>query len=124
QNAQGDVYETVRTVAIMGLRPVTPAEPIGSSVATHYHRATALFADDAMAAVAELSEAIALSGGNPILYTSRGLARQRAGRLDEARLDIETARRIGPADWAIPRAMLANDALLRGDLAAAVAEYD
>jgi tetratricopeptide (TPR) repeat protein/predicted Ser/Thr protein kinase len=124
QNADGDAHETVRTIAIMGLLEGARAEPLGSSVATHFHRATALFADDPEAAAAELDQAIALSGGNPILYTSRGLARQRAGRLEDARRDIETARRIGPQGWTIPGAMLANDAVLRGDLAAAVAEYD
>jgi tetratricopeptide (TPR) repeat protein len=124
QNADGDVYETVRTIAIMDMVGGEPAEPLGSSVGAHYHRATASFVADPAAAVAELDQAIRLAGGNPLLYTSRALAYQRLRRLDEARRDIETARRLGPPGWAVPRAMLAVDTVWRGDLARAIGEYD
>jgi tetratricopeptide (TPR) repeat protein len=124
QNADGDVYETVRTIAIMGLVRGEPAEPLGSSVATFYHRATARSTSDPAGAVADLNQAIELAGGNPILYTSRGLAYQRHGRLDEARRDVETARRLGPENWAVPHAMLAAEAAQRGDVRAALAETD
>jgi serine/threonine protein kinase/tetratricopeptide (TPR) repeat protein len=124
QNAEGDVYETVRTIAIMGLVSGEPAEPLGSSVATFYHRATAHSSADPAGAVADLDRAIELAGGNPILYTSRGLAYQRQGKLDEARRDVETARRLGPESWAVPHAMLAAEAAQRGDAAAALAETD
>jgi len=74
-----------------------------------------LYITDTPKALDEISAAIELDAGNPLLYTLRSLALQRLGRFGESLDDLETATRLGPTGWTTPLAGKANVGLYTGN---------
>jgi tetratricopeptide (TPR) repeat protein/cell division septation protein DedD len=120
QNAAGDGYETVRTMAIgeeiLDEAGVVGAEVVGDSVAAHLHRAFVSYFDDTLQAIEETNSARDLDAGNPLVYAFRSGGYWRLGLYDDARRDARTASRLGPDQWTTPLYLLANDAFLLNDL--------
>lgn len=123
QNADGNGYEIVRTLAIFDEIEVTSAEVVGDSVAAHAHRAYASYFSGTPHAIEEIDAALALDAGNPLLYVYRSAARQRQGLYDDARRDAQTASRLGPDQWTTPLYLLGNDAFFLGNLDEAISYY-
>ncbi len=107
--ADGGGFETMRTRAVMDILDTTQVGEIpDNSVAAYTHRAFQAVQDDPAQAVQIIDTALALDPGNPILYVERGAANQRQAQLDDARRDLETARRLGPAHWTMPQLLLST----------------
>lgn len=112
-----NVSQIARNMAVLEQIDVPAADPVGNSIAAHYHRFILDYIDDIEGAISHLSAAIRLDAGQPALYTARSLGYQRLGLIDEARTDALTARRIGPGDWYAPAMNLSNIAFyLEGDV--------
>ncbi|MBN1681028.1 MAG: protein kinase [Anaerolineae bacterium] len=107
QHADGDSYETLRTGVIQEALDVTPAEIVGNTVAAHLHRAS-LGGDEDTSPLEYIDAALALDAGNPILYTYRSAINFQLGNFEESRRDAESALRIGPPGWAMPRMLMAS----------------
>ncbi len=108
QNADGATFETMRTLAITDLLQVRPAEVSGTAVASLVHMALRGQFDTPGQSIELIDNALELDPGNALLYVLRATLNQRLQNPDEARRDIETARRIGPANWTMPLMVLAN----------------
>ncbi len=106
--ASGDAFEGMRAMAIMDAIEAKPAEIVSTGVASYLHRADQLLMEDTAQSRDLIDEAIALDAGNPVLYMYRTVADQRLGDLEAARQDVETAGRLGPANWAMPRMLKLN----------------
>jgi tetratricopeptide (TPR) repeat protein len=123
QAANGDGYETIRTIVLMDAIEVESADIDTSTIGGLAQRAFQLYISDTDGAIEAFSAAIERDGGNPILFAFRSSAYQRTGRPDEARRDAQTAQRLAPAEWTIPLYLIGNHALLVGDLDTAIAQY-
>ncbi len=99
--ADGNGYELMRTVASLEELKMAPAQVTGNSIAARVNRFFLNYFSNTEEAIKEIDAAINLEP-NPILYTYRGAARFRVGLVEESLNDMETARRIGPADWTSP----------------------
>ena len=77
-------------------------EITGDDVGAHLHRALAAYIDDPQRALSELDNALVLDGGNALLYAYRAITHGRVGNFADAELDMQTAERLGPDDWAMP----------------------
>lgn len=100
--ADGDEFEWVLMLTIMHALQVTPAEVQGSGIAAYTHRGLLAFVSDTGDAVDHFDRALARDGGNAIVYALRSVTHLRLGQDGEALLDIRTAARLGPQDWALP----------------------
>ena len=105
-NADGNAFETMRSVAIQDAITVQPAEITGSSVAAQLHRA--MLADDPREEGAALDAALSLDAGNALLYTYTAILKQSQGRAEDSRADALTAQRLGPSGWVMPLMLLAH----------------
>lgn len=99
---EGDVFELMRTFAILEEIERTPATLISGGASQHYFNYFNLFLSDTPAAIEAITPAIELDGGNPIWYAMRSAAYMRLDENTPAITDATTARRIGPQGWAIP----------------------
>lgn len=100
--ADGDEFEWVLMLTLMHTLQGTPADVPGSGIAAYTHRGLLAFVSDTGAAVDHFDHALARDGGNAILYALRSVAYLRRGHAGEALLDIRTAARLGPQNWALP----------------------
>ncbi|MBK8020272.1 MAG: protein kinase [Chloroflexi bacterium] len=123
-NADGDGYELLRTLTIFNAMDLPSGEIAGSSAAALAHQALGQYTDSTADAVHMLDQAIALEGGNPLLYLYRALARQRVGDFAGSAQDLGTAQRLAPAEWLQPYYLIANTATFQRDYAAAILAYD
>ncbi|HEX3049506.1 MAG TPA: serine/threonine-protein kinase, partial [Aggregatilineaceae bacterium] len=103
--ANGDLYDYMRTLAVMAdLTKPSPAIE-GETVAAHYHRYfVSIFTDPALAQQ-EMTNAQATEASNPLIYGLRIIALLRQGDFDAARRDAETAARL-TLNWPIPSYLL------------------
>jgi serine/threonine protein kinase/tetratricopeptide (TPR) repeat protein len=108
QNAGGEAFETMRTLAISDLIQVRPAQIASTSASALTHQALLDQFENPEAAVAALDQALALDPGNALYYVLRATLQQRLQNPDEALRDVETATRIGPEGWTMPLMVLAN----------------
>ena len=105
--ADGGGFETMRTRAVMDtIGDVQPGNTPEDSVAAYTHRAFQVVLEDPAQAVQLIDSALALAPGNALLYVERGAANQRQSKLEDARRDLETAQRLGPAHWTMPQLLL------------------
>lgn len=104
----GNVYEYMRTLAMMDEIDVRDAQIAGDNVAAYVHRYFAAFNKDMPAAFDAIDGALAKDASNPILYGLRGVALIHEARYNEAARAAETAARLGPFDWVAPLYLLAN----------------
>jgi serine/threonine protein kinase/tetratricopeptide (TPR) repeat protein len=107
QGFDGDIYEYMRTLAVMDEITVTPGEIVGDNVAAYVHRYFVLYHTQTGSALDEIDRAIEKDATNPFLYALRSVALQHQGLFDEARRAAETAQRLGPDDWVAPLVLLA-----------------
>ncbi|MBN1963329.1 MAG: protein kinase [Anaerolineae bacterium] len=108
QDANGDAYEAMRTTAIAEQVTVTNAEVVGNTVAALTHQSSLALPNNTTRSIRLIDEALVLDPGNPILYSYRGLANERLGNISAARIDLETAQRLGPPDWTMPLMLLSS----------------
>ncbi|HML23352.1 MAG TPA: tetratricopeptide repeat protein, partial [Aggregatilinea sp.] len=107
--ADGGGFETMRTRAVLdAIGTVDPGEIPENSVAAYTHRAFQVVLNDPAQAVEILDSGLQLAPGNPILYVERGAANQRQSMMDDAKRDLETARRLGPEHWTMPQLLLST----------------
>ncbi|NWF68100.1 MAG: protein kinase [Chloroflexi bacterium] len=121
-NANGDGYATLRSLALQDALEVTPAEMPGNSVGARVQRGFQTYLSDPEQALSEISAALEQDTSNPILYSFRGLLYQSQGPefLDAAERDVVTLRRLAPAGWLMPLYMEAGLAEINGDYARAL----
>ena len=108
QAGDGNVYEYMRTLAMMDEVNVQDAEIIGDNVAAYVHRYFAAFNKDMPAAFQAIDDALAKDASNPLLYGLQGVALIHESRHAEAARAAETAARLGPVEWVVPLYLLAN----------------
>lgn len=98
----GDIFESMRTLAILEEINDQPAtlESLGTS--QHFFSFFNLFLNDTNASIDAITQAIELDGGNPIWYVMRAMAHMRLGEGEQAIRDAKTAERIGPDGWSFP----------------------
>lgn len=123
QNADGNLYELLRSIATLDAIDVIPAEVVGSGVATHVYLYAQAYLDDSPDAIDEINAALELDSANPLLYIYRSGILLRQGSQDDARRDAQTAQRLGPEGWTSPLYILGNDALLSSDIDRAISYY-
>lgn len=104
----GNVYEYMRTLAMMDEVNVQDAQIVGDNVAAYVHRYFAAFNKDMPAAFEAIDGALAKDASNPLLYGLQGVALLHEARTDEAARAAETAARLGPFNWVVPLYLLAN----------------
>jgi len=97
--ADGNVFEFMRTLAILEQNDSTPASISSSGINADVYTFYANYLEDTPMAVAAITQAIDSDGGNPLLYGLRSLANARIGEFEFAARDSSTAQRIGPDDW-------------------------
>lgn len=116
QSSGADAVSVAQNVAILELVEFPNAEVLGQSVAAHFHRFIGAYARDQDVALEEITAAISLDAGHPILYLGRSLIYQQLGRMDDAVQDIRTAMRLGPEGWGMPIVGLAqHEMYIEGD---------
>jgi len=103
--ADDDVFELMRTFAILEEIDKTPATLISGGVSPHYYDFYTQFLTDTQAAADAIGSAIELDGGNPIWYAMRSAAYMRINDVEQTTRDARTAQRIGPDGWALPLIM-------------------
>jgi len=99
---EGDVFELMRTFAILEEIDKPPATLTSGGAVEHYFNFFNLFLSDTEAAVEAINPAIELDGGNPFWYAMRAAAYMRLDDNSQAARDARTAERIGPQGWSIP----------------------
>ena len=105
QLADGNGYEALRIGAIQDAIETTPAELVGNSVAAQTHGALLTHGDAARSAV---SSALELDAGNALLYALLSILDHRQGQIDAAVRDAQTAERVGPPGWTMPKLLMTN----------------
>jgi len=103
----GDVYEFMRTLAIMAEIESPDAEPVGANVAAYTHRYFAGYSQMSPDEIDLIEQAIAEDAANPLLYALQAVAFQRKGDFSAAQRAAETAARIGPSNWVVPMVIAA-----------------
>jgi tetratricopeptide (TPR) repeat protein len=116
QTADGNMYDMMQTAATYQEIKVKAAEIIGDSVAAHVHRHVRGFFNDIPSGIQEMNAALALDGGNALLYLYRALLYSRTSDFASATRDAQTAVRLGPAEWAAPYYALAGDEIYSKEL--------
>jgi tetratricopeptide (TPR) repeat protein len=106
--ADGSEYDLILTLMYASTVNTPGGIVKDNSVAAHLHRALMNYRTNTEKAIQELTDALALDGSNPLVYSYRSLANLRAGADESAIADLETARRLGPANWTLPLYMLAE----------------
>ncbi len=110
QGADGNIYEFMRTLAVMAEITGTPATIVGDDVAAYVHRYFANYAADTAESLRDIDGAIDKDAANPFLYALRSLALQHEGQSADSRRAAETAARLGPDRWTVPLILLAINA--------------
>lgn len=100
--ADGNAYGNTRILAVLNEIHVTSGEIVSGGVSGYLQRGALVYFSDPAQAIQEYDAAIALDPGNPLVYGYRAAAYLRQGMFDQAPLDIETSRRLGPKDWTLP----------------------
>ncbi len=100
--ADGDQFDYLLTMTMIGDLNVTSAEIVGQTPAAHLHRALIGYFDAPSAALDDFTAAITLDSGNPLLYAYRAITQIRLGDFASAKTDLQTAKRLGPEGWTTP----------------------
>jgi serine/threonine protein kinase/tetratricopeptide (TPR) repeat protein len=100
----GDNYESIRTLVFAEQMSLNSPSVIGDTIAARLLRNLKYYLTEPETALSELNKLIELDGGNAILYAYRGTLQVRVGNPAESLMDYNTARRIGPENWAFPDA--------------------
>ena len=97
---------------------------VSEGVPSYMYEYAELFSTNTPQALDEISAAIELDAGNPLLYVFRSLALQRLGRFDESFDDLETAIRLGPNGWTTPLTFKAQTNLITGNYDEAIQYFN
>ncbi|KAA3658252.1 MAG: tetratricopeptide repeat protein [Chloroflexi bacterium] len=99
------------------------SDPSGDSIAALLHRFSYFFFEDEYdQALAQINEALALEGDNPLLYELKGILNIQLKNYDDAVRDLLTAKRLKPQGWITPNEALGFVSLFQGRPDAAI-EY-
>ncbi|MEL6525312.1 MAG: hypothetical protein AAFQ07_06335, partial [Chloroflexota bacterium] len=109
--AINEAYNLVEGLTIVQLINDSFPEVVGNTIGARMHQYMSNYVRDTATSITFLDQAITTNGGNELAYAARALGYQRIGDADAAREDTDTARRLGPENWAMPDIMLANDAV-------------
>jgi serine/threonine protein kinase/tetratricopeptide (TPR) repeat protein len=120
----GDLFNFGAMVAMLSEMEAVPAPVLGSSTATRGYDIGWNYVKDSPAALDQAADAIMIDGANPLLFVTRAALYQRLNDYNAALRDIQTAQRLGGAEWAMPYALLANDHIFQGNFTQAVGDYD
>ena len=124
RNADGDGYELLRALATLQQINVTSGTIEGNGVAAQLNRYMVLYFDDTPKAIELIDAAIALDGGNPLLYNYRSAANQRLGHTEDARRDARTSQSLGPPGWTSPGYQVGVSAFLTGNYTDTLHAFD
>jgi serine/threonine-protein kinase len=126
QNANSDLYQLIRGLAVLDAIDEPRAEIVGNSVAAQTQRTLLNYLSDPTLALAEINAAIQQDTSNPFLYSTRSLLymSQGAEYFDEAQRDIGTLERLAPDGWLIPLYTQAGLADLTGNWAQALEAFN
>ncbi len=102
---QDDVFELMRTFAILEEVEKLPATLTSGGVLPSYYSFFTQFLSDTEQAAQDLGDAIEKDGGNPMWYAMRSAAYMRLNDVDQTLRDARTAQRIGPDGWTVPLIM-------------------
>jgi len=94
QTADSNSYETIRNLAILETIQVDLPDTINPSVSGFVAEYSVNYVSDPDEALNNINQALALNGGNPLLYVFRGSVRQKLGDFNNSQQDIETALRL------------------------------
>lgn len=100
--ADGDGYGISRLLTVVDTIRAPLPEIVSGGVVGYLQRSQSLFMDDTVQALDGYNAAVEVGGGNPLVYIYRATAYIRLGDYEKARRDIDTAMRLGPADWTAP----------------------
>jgi tetratricopeptide (TPR) repeat protein len=121
QTANSNSYETIRDVAILQTIQASLPESVTPSVSGFVAKYGVNYVSNEDEALNNINQALALNGGNPLLYFFRASIRQKLGDFTNAQQDIETALRLGSENWGVALILQANNLFFTGDPAGAVA---
>jgi serine/threonine protein kinase/tetratricopeptide (TPR) repeat protein len=116
----GDSYESLRTLVLAEQMSLNSPPVIGDTIAPRLLRNLKYYLTEPETALSELNKLIQLDGGNAILYAYRGTLQARLGNHAESLTDYNTARRIGPENWAFPDAASQAVYVVMGDYKSAL----
>ncbi|MBN1202536.1 MAG: protein kinase [Anaerolineae bacterium] len=100
--ADGNDFAGLMTFSTIINMDVTGGEVVGNAVAARVHRAFADYIYEPASTVEEITAAIELDAGNPLLYIYRVAAVFRSGSEEGIESDLTTAQKLGPENWAMP----------------------
>ena len=98
-------------------------EMIGTSNATYVHNGMKAYLSDEQLAIDELTQAIELDAGNPILYAFRGALYDRTGYFHLGEQDFDTAIRLAPDEWIVPYQLKGNRSLFDNNPVSGIENY-
>lgn len=101
----GDAFSVGRNLLILNDLDDTPGTIAGNDMATRYHRYIRFYFENPTLSVEEITKAVSLAANDPMVYAIRGLGYQHLGDVQNARIDIATAERLGGREW-LPALML------------------
>ena len=124
QTADSNSYEAMRNLAILETIQGSLPDAITPSVSGFVAKYCVNYVSNADEALNNINQALALNGGNPLLYVFRGTVRQKLGDLNNSQQDITTAMQLSSDNWGLPLLLQANNLFFAGNPAGAIAAMD
>lgn len=124
QTANSNTFESIRNLAILETIQVNLPESVTANVSGFVAKYCVYFVSDEGEALSSINQALALNGGNPLLYLFRGSIKQKLGDFGNAQQDVETALRLGSDNWGAALFLQANNLFLAGDPVGGIAAMD
>ncbi len=101
-SADGNLFEFMRTLTILADLPPATGQILSTGISKPVYDYFLLFNTNEDNAMLSINNAINRDGGNPLLFTYRGLLHIRKLANESANSDLLTAKRLGPDEWAFP----------------------
>jgi len=120
QSANSNSYENIRNLAILGTIQVELPDTINPSVAGFVAKYHVNYVSNPDEALNNINQALALNGGNPLLYIFRGAVRQKLGDFTNSQQDSETAMRQTSNNWGITLILQATNLFFAGNPVGAI----
>lgn len=124
QTADSNSYEAMRNLAILETIQANLPDTANPSVSGFVAKYCVNYVSNADEALNNINQALALNGGNPLLYVFRGTVRQKLGDLNNSQQDITTAMQLSSDNWGLPLLLQANNLFFAGNPTGAIAAMD